>query len=105
MRFPVYLAVSVANIYKLTSVSPVDNKWCSPWKLDNHVNHLNAFHFKLINEKDTEKYVRSLCTKTSSGHDGISTKLLKFQSPGLIKPLILIINQSLITGIFPEKLK
>ena len=49
--------------------------------------------------------LRSLRTKTSSGHDGISTKLLKFLSPGLIKPLTLIINQSLITGIFPEKIK
>ena len=49
--------------------------------------------------------MRSLRTKGSSGHDGISTKLLKSLSPGLIKPLTLIINQSLITGIFPEKLK
>ena len=49
--------------------------------------------------------MHSLSTKTSSGHDGISIKLLKFLSPGLIKPLTLIINQSLITGIFPEKLK
>ena len=71
--------------------------------LNRHI--LTSFHFKLINEKDTEKYMRSLHTKTSSGYDGISTKLLKFLSPGLIKPLILIINQSLIRGIFPEKLK
>ena len=71
--------------------------------LNGHI--LTSFHFKLINEKDTEKCIRSLRTKTSSGHDGISTKLLKFLSPGLIKPLTLIINQSLITGIFPEKLK
>ena len=71
--------------------------------LNRHI--LTYFHFKLINEKDTEKYIRSLRTKTSSGQDGISTTLLKFLSPGLIKPLTLIINQSLITGIFPEKLK
>ena len=71
--------------------------------LNRHI--LTSFHFKLINERDTEKYIRSLRTKSSSGHDGISTKLLKFLSPGLIKPLTLIINQALITGIFPEKLK
>ena len=47
-------------------------------------------------------YIR---TKTSSGYDGISTQLLKFLSPALISPLRLIINQSLITGIFPDKLK
>ena len=47
----------------------------------------------------------SLASKNSSGHDGISLKLLKFLSPALIKPLTLIINQSLVTGIFPTKLK
>ena len=36
---------------------------------------------------------------------GISIKPLKFLSPALVKPLSLIINQSLITGIFPERLK
>ena len=41
----------------------------------------------------------------SLGYDGISTQLLKFLSPALIRPLRLIINQSLITGIFPDKLK
>ena len=43
--------------------------------------------------------------KKSSGHDGISLKLLKFLSSALIKPLTLIINQSLVTGIVPTKLK
>ena len=49
--------------------------------------------------------MESLKNKTSSGHDGISIKLLKYLSPALQKPLTLIINQSLITGLFPEKLK
>ena len=33
------------------------------------------------------------------------TRLLKFLAPALISPLRLIINQSLITGIYPDKLK
>ena len=49
--------------------------------------------------------MKSLKNKTSSGHDGISIRLLKYLSPALLKPLTLIINQSLITGLFPEKLK
>ena len=32
-------------------------------------------------------------------------KLLKFLLPAVIKPLTLVINQSLATGIFPDKLK
>ena len=49
--------------------------------------------------------MKALKNETSSGHGSISIKLLKFLSPSLVKPLGLIINQSLITGIFPEKLK
>ena len=33
------------------------------------------------------------------------TRLLKFQAPALISPLHFIINRSLITGIYPDKLK
>ena len=71
--------------------------------LNSHIS--TSFHFKLINKKDTEKYILSLLTKTSSGHDWISTKFLKILSTGLlIEPVTLIVNQSVITGIFPEKL-
>ena len=46
-----------------------------------------------------------LRTKNSTGIDGISVKLLKSLSSALINQLTLIINQSLVTGIFPNKLK
>ena len=32
-------------------------------------------------------------------------KLLKFLSPALLKPSTIVINKSLLTGIFPDKLK
>ena len=66
---------------------------------------LTTFSFNLVNQDDITKLISTLATKNSSGHDGISLKLLKFISPVLIKPLTLIINQSLITGIFPTNLK
>ena len=44
-------------------------------------------------------------TKTSTGHDNISNKLLKSLQVVISKSLTLIINQSLNTGIFPQKLK
>ena len=68
-------------------------------------NILNSFGFSLVDEDHINKIMKSLKNKTSSGHGGISIKLLKYLSPGLLKPLTLIINQSLITGLFPEKLK
>ena len=66
---------------------------------------LTSFDFQLIDESNFDKVIQSLHTKTSSGHDGISVKLLKYLAPGLRQPSTFIINQSLLTGIFPEKLK
>ena len=66
---------------------------------------LTSFSFNLVDENDVMKYLTTLRSKNVSGHDGISVKLLKYLVPVMIKPLTLIINQSLVTGIFPEKLK
>ena len=64
---------------------------------------ITSFPFTLVDQKDIFTHFSSL--KTSFGIDGISTKFLKFLSPALTKPLSGIINQSLVTGIFPTKLK
>ena len=41
----------------------------------------------------------------SKGHDGISSQLLKLVNDDISSCITLIINQSLTTGIFPDKLK
>ena len=46
-----------------------------------------------------------MISKSSCGYDGISTRLLKNMKSVLAKPLTVIINQMLTTGIFPDKLK
>ena len=51
------------------------------------------------------KIIQHLKNKTSTGTDGISNKLIKTAKNELIKPLTIIINQILHTGIFPEPLK
>ena len=58
-----------------------------------------------IDEDAINKIIYNLPPKSSSGCDGISTKLLKVIAPVIIKPLTLLINQVLITGTFPDKLK
>ena len=63
------------------------------------------FRFQVQTQDEIMKILTSLRTKDSSGFDGISTKFLKFLAPSQISPLTLIINQSLVTGIFPTKLK
>ena len=64
-----------------------------------------SFVFNLLTPEETNKIIKSLKTKTSTGDDGISVKLMKYLAPALINALTLIINQSLITGIFPDQLK
>ena len=61
--------------------------------------------FKNISEGDTLKIINNLKTKKSSGHDGLSLNLLKDIKLELAKPITFIINQSLNTGIFPDKMK
>ena len=65
----------------------------------------NEFSFSQITEKQVETVIDNLSNKHSSGVDGISTNLLKECKTPLIPALTLIINQTLSTGIFPEKLK
>ena len=63
------------------------------------------FTFSAINESDVIKAVDKLLSKTSSGVDGISLVLLKHIKHEISKPVPLILNQCLTTGIFPDKLK
>ena len=60
---------------------------------------------KYIKQTDIEKIINSLPAKTSSGHDGISNKLLKDLNHTISYPLSIIFNQSLESGIFPDKMK
>ena len=58
-----------------------------------------------IDEHKVMKIIEHLKNKTSTGTDCISNKLIKTAKNELIKPLTIIINQTLHTGIFPEPLK
>ncbi len=49
--------------------------------------------------------INKLSPKTSFGYDRISTKLLKTIKDTTLRPITVIINQMLNTGIFPDKLK
>ena len=66
---------------------------------------LTTFSFRLMDDKSIAKYISSLASIETAGHDGISPKLLKYLSPVITKSLCLIISQSLVAGIFPTKLK
>jgi hypothetical protein len=65
----------------------------------------NILRFTQLEVSDTLKIIDKLKSKTSSGYDNISTCFLKQIKHVIVKPLTMIINQSLKTGIFPDKLK
>ena len=76
----------------------------------NHMQYLDtptktSFNFHCITEIETMKAIDTLENKSSSGHDGISNKIVKLLKNEISKPLTVIINQMLKTGIFPDSFK
>ena len=65
----------------------------------------NRFNFNVINVSEVLMIINKLKNKNSSGVDEISNKLLKSIGTELSKPLTIIINQCLLTGIFLGLLK
>ena len=55
--------------------------------------------------REVDKLIANLPLKTSSGYDDISNVLLKFLQTSLSYPLTIIMNQSLETGVFPDRMK
>ena len=51
------------------------------------------------------RIIENLKNKTSTGIDGLSNQLIEMTKNVLVKPLTIIINQMIVTGIFPDQLK
>ena len=49
--------------------------------------------------------IKNLASRTSSGHDGISARFKKRILESITPSLTHIVNQSLRSGIFPDRLK
>ena len=66
---------------------------------------LSSFTFQPITEETIINIIDKLKSKNSQSHDGLSSKHLKVIKHETSKTITLIVNQSLNTGIFPDKLK
>ena len=71
--------------------------------LDDPTEH--RFSFSKVTENEIVVIINNLKSKNFSGKDEIFNKLLKFIRGEISKPLTIIINQCLETGIFPDALK
>ena len=60
---------------------------------------------KQTNQSEVGKLIKSLPNKMSSGHDEINNVMLKSLCSAISYPLQLVFNQSIATGIFPDKMK
>ena len=80
-------------------------------KSDKHVSTflqqevLSTFDFQCVDCIDVKKTIHTIAAKNSCGIDALSTKLIKMIGDDIARPLTFIINQSLSTGVFPDKLK
>ena len=64
-----------------------------------------TFFLGPVAPSDVSCVVKKMKPKSSSGHDNISTKLMKDTIGNIIEPMTHIINQSLAHGIVPQKMK
>ena len=69
-----------------------------------NVNNLK-FTFHEITETVVKNIILELKSKNSCGMDGITSKVIKTYCNVLCKPITIMINQSLNSGIFPDQLK
>ena len=71
--------------------------------LSNRTNTI--FNFTDVNEESIDSIIKNMKSKSSTGYDNISNKLVKSAKDVLIKPLTLLMNQIIDTGEFPKQLK
>ena len=104
------LAVNLPDLEKIiqffTAIGP---KLASSIPPAQHLYEIDKFEKSMVlnytNELEVSKIVASLKNKKSSGHDGISNKILKSCSPIIEKYLVARFNNCIEKQFFPECLK
>ena len=80
----------------------------SPQKhFSHHLRHNNPSSFFMMptNTMEVSELLKSLKPKNSTGHDGLSSKLIKTLSSAISCPISIIINKSFETGVVPNSMK
>ena len=95
------------NLYFIRVSQTIANDISASWSFDKYLtnNHNLFFCFTHIEQSIVTNIIHKLKNKSRHGYDNISNKLLKRANDIIVKPLTLIINQSLSTGIFPKQIK
>ena len=80
-----------------------ESSWSYASYLNKQINSI--FSFSMVDSQTVKKMLKEFKPKTSKGFDGISMKVIKHISDIILEPITLLINQSLMTNIFPTNLK
>ena len=72
---------------------------------NNFNNTFPNIKWKHASTYEINKIIESLKLKNSCGYNEIPTKILKLSTPCILSPWTFICNNSLSTGVFPERLK
>ena len=89
----------------LNLTSKIDNTAKYPFQYYLRTPTTSKFNLQFTNANEIINVINKLPTKTSSGHDQISCKILKTIKDMISEPLALLTNQVFNTSIFPAKLK
>ena len=90
----------IFNTYFSNQCSLLDNSSTIPEKTIHPLKcYLSSFH---VNENKILNHIRSLDINKSHGFDNVSVRMLKICDISIIKPLLLIFNNSIKEGIFPS---
>jgi hypothetical protein len=64
-----------------------------------------TFNFSSITTDFVSKQIDGIGLRKATGNDGISAKILKMAKPAICQPLTDLVNRSIASGSFPDKLK
>ena len=66
---------------------------------------LHSILLEQVSSHDISSAIKKLKPKTSFGHDGISTKIMKETIENILEPITHVINQSISKGVVPDLMK
>lgn len=104
---PTSVAENFNNVFIETPLKIISSIDFSGEKITNHITFIeNSFYIEEFSESEILNIINhKLKNKFSSGPDGLPSAVIKRCATHILKPLTYLVNLSLSTGSFPNKLK
>ena len=84
---------------------PINEEHPSLLKIQENLTVQSDLQFKHVDEEFVNKQIGRLNVKKATGHDGISSKILKLARPVIVKPITNLINLTIECSKFPDNAK